>query len=946
MILATGIETRAVSQEGSADSLATTTQPVPTLRDAGDLYIEGYYARAVEQYEALAENPERKLAATLGMVRCRLMTGEVADAQRLLGAVEELGRGKAEWYTLAAEAEAVGGHYERAIEHARKAIALDKAQYQARHWLGVLLEILGRRADAIEAYRWFDRLVSHRFPETAEAATATAQGLHRYNLLTTHPNINDRTSYVLTELLQAAYTRMDRTCWAARIASGDLLRSKYNLEEAAEDYKAALRINTNLPAAQVGLGRVALARWDLDATERRVGLALKTNPGYVAALALRAEQKITERRYAEALEACTEALKTNPRALDVLALAAAAAQCSSLDSESAAFRARAERVNPRSATLHAILGDTLSGLRQYAEAEAHYLKAVEYDPTDANTRCALGMMYMQWGDEVKARAALEGAWALDEFNARTRFTLELLDSLASFATLETDHFELRYDREHESVLPRYMAAYLESIYAEVCADFDADLADKTIVEVFPTAKDFGVRITGKPWIFTVGACTGRVIALTSPRSDPQTSGAFNYARVLRHEFVHTVTLAATRNRIPHWYTEGLAVLQEDAPRSFAWCAALAERVRREELFTLESIDWGFVRPRRQNDRQVAYAQSEWMCEYLIERCGYDVLVRMLGGYRAGKTQEQVFEEHTGLTPTQFDADFQGWARRQAEGWCFRLDPPENVTKLRALVLLQASQAEVWGRLARAELDDDQPDKALEAARESLTLNEDEATALEVSVRVLSGFAEGNVGREARRALEDEMLPLLERLAKADPKGWIAPKIHSRILLRRDRHEEAIAHLKRLQRNCPLVPASYSGLAGIYLDRGEDDLALPQLLELARTEERDADVPAQIGAIYARRGELHEARYWYGQAMHIDPFRAALHAALANVLMRSGATRAATDEYLVMCELEPTAAHLSDTALALQKLGDLAKARDYAQKAVALDPAAPAGALLD
>ncbi|MFH0983041.1 MAG: tetratricopeptide repeat protein, partial [Planctomycetota bacterium] len=603
----------------TTEPVATTTQAVPTLRDAHDLYVEGYYPRAIEQFETLATDPQTRLAATLGIVRCRLMTGDYEDAHILLASVEADGQRSADWSALAAESDATLGRYGEALEHAQQAVKLDKAHYRARYLLGELLETVGRRDEAVEAYRWFDALLSQRFPETAEAVTETAKGFHRYNVLTTHPLINDRTKHVLNELLQVAYTRMDRTCWPARLAAADLLNSKYNLEEAAADYKAALRINNNLPAAYVGLGRIALDGWDFEETERRTASALQINPRYVPALTLRAEQKITERRYAEASEACRQALEINPNDIRALSLAAAAALCLGDRETSAVMQARVEKINPHPALLHAILGDVLGGLRRYADSEAHYLRAVEYDPTDANSRCELGMMYMQWGIEDQARTALDAAWALDEFNARTKHTLELLDSLGAFATCETEHFIIRYDAQRDAVLPRYMASYLEEMYGEVCADYAARPEDRTIVEVFPTSQAFGVRITGKPWIFTVGACTGRVIALSSPRRDPQLLGPYNFARALRHEFTHTVTLGATQNRIPHWFTEGLAVLQEDGPRSFTWCASLADRVRRDELFTLESIDWGFMRPRREDDRQVAYAQSEWMCEYLVER---------------------------------------------------------------------------------------------------------------------------------------------------------------------------------------------------------------------------------------------------------------------------------------------------------------------------------------
>ena len=202
-----------------------------------------------------------------------------------------------------------------------------------------------------------------------------------------------------------------------------------------------------------------------------------------------------------------------------------------------------------------------------------------------------------------------------------------------------------------------------------------------------------MRITAKPWIHTVGACTGWVIAMCSPRAGPRTMGPYHYARVLRHEFTHTATLALTDNRIAHWYTEGLAVHSENTPRSFDWRQLLADAVRRDRLFTLESIDWGFMRPQRPNDRQLAYAQSEWMVEYIVHRHSYDALMRMLKAYRAGLPQEQVFRDVLSIETTEFDGQFSAWARNEAGRWGFDLEPPENVLALRAAALIKRSERE-------------------------------------------------------------------------------------------------------------------------------------------------------------------------------------------------------------------------------------------------------------
>src|SRR5262249_58606263 len=116
----------------------------------------------------------------------------------------------------------------------------------------------------------------------------------------------------------------------------------------------------------------------------------------------------------------------------------------------------------------------------------------------------------------------------------------------------------------------WLADHMEKVHAEVCERYKVKLPRKTMIEVFAVHGNFSVRITGRPWIHTVGACTGPVIAIDAPRTGVWPS-PFNWAEVLRHEFTHTVTLAATGNRIPHWMTEGLAVHAETLPRSWETC---------------------------------------------------------------------------------------------------------------------------------------------------------------------------------------------------------------------------------------------------------------------------------------------------------------------------------------------------------------------------------------
>lgn len=933
---------------------ASTAEP-RTLADARALFLQGDYDAAARAYEALRAGPDAErdatvvLSASIGLAECRIRVGQYEDAGQLLEAAKD--DASAEWHYARARLDRILGRYDDALSHAKSAISLRKDHAGARRLLAETLETLGRRDDAIEAYRWFDGQIAKQvdLPRDPEWLTDAAVGFVRYSVLT-RTNVVERTRHALHEMLQPAYERLDRLYWPARVAAGDLLRARFNNSEesgSASDYLAALRIDGNLAEAHVGLGLIALENWGFEEIERRVDAATKVNPRFAPAMHLLGAKLIIERRYEQAIEQADRALAINANDLDALSIRAAACACMDDQRCVDAARERVERIHPGCATLERTIGDALSTVRQFADSERALLKAVESDPTDANARTVLGMMYMNWGEEGKARDALDAAWALDPFNERTKFMLELLEQLHKFARFETAHFLVKYDASQDPGLGEYVAGYLEDIYEEVTGDFETPLGEKTVIELFPTHRAFGVRITGRPFIYTIGASTGRVIALVSPRESPETSGPYNLSRVLKHEFTHTVTLAATRNRIPHWFTEGLAVYGEDAPRSFAWHELLADAARRDQLFTIESINWRFIRPRRPNDRQMAYAQSEWMCEYLVGRFGYAVIQDMLNLYRDGKSQPQVFAERLGLSTEQFDGDFKVWALEQIAKSGFDTAPPEDADALRASFEANPQDASLAGRLAKAELDAFDFEKAGAAAERALELDANEPNALESLASVLQYSAKTAADADSLRALDERALPILERLTAARPQSWTAAKFRAEIAVRRKERDIALESYKRLQRLCPIDPASWRGLAGLYLEGGMPDDALPQLMELANLEEHDAEIPAQIGRIYRKSERLREAQQWYRRAIGINPFSPEYHRALGDVSMQLGDTAAALREYTMLTHLEPkNVKNFESAAVSAQKLGNHDKAKSLARKAVELDPESPVKAILD
>ncbi len=151
------------------------------------------------------------------------------------------------------------------------------------------------------------------------------------------------------------------------------------------------------------------------------------------------------------------------------------------------------------------------------------------------------------------------------------------------------------DPTQDEILGRYMSRYLESIYPALTSRFGYLPPGKTKIEILKNHMWFSGRTIGLSFVPTVGACTGRVVALASPKA---TRIPFNWARVLTHEVTHVITLQQTEFNIPHWYTEALAVESEGYPRPQEWNKMLLERVPAASCSTSTPSTWASSGPRR------------------------------------------------------------------------------------------------------------------------------------------------------------------------------------------------------------------------------------------------------------------------------------------------------------------------------------------------------------
>ncbi len=355
-----------------------------------------------------------------------------------------------------------------------------------------------------------------------------------------------------------------------------------------------------------------------------------------------------------------------------------------------------------------------------------------------SARNGLGLLYTQSGDEDDARVTLEAAHSIDPFNLRTTNYLRLLDDLASFARKESPHFIVMYDADRDPVIPEYFSDYLESVNAIVCADFKHQPSVKTYIEVFPTHDAFSVRTTGSPWIGTVGASTGRVDALVSPAPGKNTLGTFNWSQVLRHEYTHTVTLSLTDNRIPHWFTEGLAVWEEHSPLRWEWVPMLYHAVKENELFNMDNLHLGVRSPLA--SRPIASLRSIFLDLHLSRRkYGHDVILKMLDLYRQGFCRMRSSPNRSTSPSISFTATLSSVTRQQIATWGYDEETSKKYDELRdsAMDLVKSRQyqqaVDAWEQIVKLRPMDALPHERLAGLYLTQAINQPDKAAEQMKI---------------------------------------------------------------------------------------------------------------------------------------------------------------------------------------------------------------------
>lgn len=346
-----------------------------------------------------------------------------------------------------------------------------------------------------------------------------------------------------------------------KVRWGMLFHERFNNPEAVNLFREALAQDPNSAAAYLGLAMVSAEEYDGKANEY-LAKAEALDPKLAAAHELAARIALENDNRELAAAEADKALALDSEATEAMATHAALELIA--DRPADTWFAKITAVNPHDGEAYQQVAHHLELHYRFTNAAAYDRKAVVADPRLWSAHSALGIALMRLGEVDEPAKELEIAYNNGYRNPATVNSLRLLDSFKNFDTTREPTIIVKLDRKENELLLPYVQAELRTILQTYSKKYGMTLHGPVQVEMYPNHEDFAVRTMGMPGLGALGVTFGQVVAMDSPSG--RKPGDFNWGATLWHEMSHVFIITATNQRVPRWFTEGLAVHEESTLR--------------------------------------------------------------------------------------------------------------------------------------------------------------------------------------------------------------------------------------------------------------------------------------------------------------------------------------------------------------------------------------------
>jgi tetratricopeptide (TPR) repeat protein len=828
------------------------------LQEARKQLLHGHYGEARELFAGPAK--KGNAAAVVGLSRAWRAEGEYDKAVGVLLAAVKEEPGRAEVWAELADLFYLRGRWDEAAEAARRTLELQPGgppPFLAKWVLARLYRDRGDLKKAGEELVWFVRQYGSK--DLTDPDELLLVGQAACERARWDSRLSDQFQFVLTEIY-LPLAKKHKDDWRAPYLTGALYLEKYDKGRANKAFDRALAINARAAEVLAAKGDAALQRLDVKDAEHFAGQALQVNPRLVEGLCLRVDLALMGGDTADAMKGLEKARAVNPRAEATLGRVAACLYFQRKEAELADLARQVEKHNPKAGVFYHELAERLDQAKRYDDAEKYYRLSIKLRPKLVGARNSIGLLYMRLGREEEAREILDKAFEDDPFNVRIYNTLKVLDHLKKYETLKTPHFELRFDPKHDKVLAHFLAKYLEDIYAELAKEFQYRPEGPYLVEVFNRHTMFSGRVVALPDLHTIGACTGRMVALCSPHDkDEIVSKPFNWNRVLRHELTHVFNLDQTHFQVPHWLTEGLAVRSEQLPMPPVWNRILLDRVARGPLMNLDNILLGFVRPKSQDEWNQAYLQSYLYVEYIKKTYGEKAIGELLGAYRDNLDTAAALRKVCKVSKEEFEKGYRAYLEERAKN--IRGRPAVKrlgFEALRAAHKKDRENAGVAAQLAEHYLLLGNREEARKLADAALERTKNQPTASYVKARLLAAGGETGPALKLLEAAVDRKAPDVKVV-----------KLLGTLQFKGKNFREAAEAFELGRAAEPYDNFWLVQLARCYRQSGDTAKLIDTLKNLAPTDADDLDTRRELARRCLKAGRPAEAERYAREALEID-----------------------------------------------------------------------------
>lgn len=804
------------------------------LERGKELYQSGSYLAAVDFFRRATGFEEEE--GILGASRSLAMLGEYEQAITLLEETIDDRAASAQLSTQLAELKRATGKSAEALQILEEVVQGNTTPpVRTLVQYGSLLQFTGRRDEAVAplnaAIARYDSGMVFEAGDIAMVAEAS-------RLLDRFHDANS---------LFSEATRVDPQNLEAQVLWGKLFFDKYNTVDAEQSFNAALAINSRYGPALVGQAMI-------NGGNRALTFALDINPRDATALEAMAMLLISNYRPDEAEEYLQQALEINPESLKSLSMLAALAMLKKDEVRYAELEARVNSFSPNNPIFYGDIADAFGNNYLFTEAVAFAQKSLDADPDYWQGHTVMGSNLIRLGEEERGREHLELAFDNDPFNVMTSNMLKVFDTLDTYVTMTSEHFEVRMSESDSKVLWPYMEPLIEESWDTLVAKYGFEPEGPVLIEVFERTDDFAVRSVGLPDIGPlVGICFGKVVTLISP----STLNA-NWQEIVWHELAHVFTLQMTNNRMPRWLSEGISVWEEHEARP-EWGRRqgieLVRAAEQDKLLPVADLNAGFTNANSNEDLGFAYFQSYLVVDYITAEYGFDKLLELIRQYAEIKDESEMFAAVFGVPIDEFDTGFRNWIERR-------------VQEINVYVHYE-----------------DAPDE---------------------------GAAHGHGQRENSSAVMAELYnnaslkAHMRQRVQEQPRDFQAHLQLGIVLFKEGAHEEARTHLELAQQILPDYggyPSPALVLAQVYEQQGNQQARLEQLRIMLENHQHDYDSAMVLVRDAQERGDLEEARYYLDRAFGVSPYRLDAHKSGAEVATRAGDTAIAVREYEVLVELD-------------------------------------------